>query len=111
MSDTILATANRLLRATPWGHSVNPLYEIRNILDDCLTPEILPHLLEKQGITDFSSKSGETINKKRLYFDLLDYAGEVVMARVAHELSHEEIMLVLNRVRQFMIARGLDEED
>lgn len=87
---------------------MDPLFEVARILDSCFTTETLDRLVSPiQKTESYPDKTREGI-KARLSVELFEYAGEVVMGALKRELTPSEIMLIMNRVKQFMIARGMD---
>lgn len=79
---------------------------VSGILSSCLTTETLKRFYQSasDGINSFEDKG----IKAKLSGDLMEYAGEVVAEELKRDLEPEEVMLVYNRVRQFLVARGLD---
>jgi hypothetical protein len=51
---------------------------------------------------------GNRSEKTKLFVGLLEHAGEVLTGELNRELTPDEVILVYNRVQQFLIARGLE---
>ena len=51
---------------------------------------------------------GDRSEKTKLFVVLLEHAGEVLTGELKRDLSPDEVILVYNRVQQFLIARGLE---
>jgi hypothetical protein len=46
--------------------------------------------------------------KNQLFVELLEHAGRIVIGKLNRELAPDEVMLIYNRVNQFITARGYD---
>jgi hypothetical protein len=79
------------------------LLVVGQILDSCLTTETLNWL----SLPEDKWKN-HTEKKTKLFIELLEYAGNVVTEKLKRDLEPDEVILAYNRVRQFLIARGLD---
>jgi hypothetical protein len=81
---------------------------VSGILGDCLSTETLQRLYPAYS----SWKGGRSfLNsevKQKLFEELITHAGRVVTEELERELTPDEVMLVYNRVKQFLIARGFD---
>jgi hypothetical protein len=55
-----------------------------------------------------SPKEKQESIKNQLFVELLEHVGRTVMGKLNRELAPDEVMLVYNRVKQFMTARGYD---
>jgi hypothetical protein len=82
---------------------MNHLFQVARVLDSCLTTETLNKfvLLGSKG-------NGEVGRNGKLFADLLEYAGQKVMEDLKRDLSPDEVILIFNRIQQFLIARGLN---
>jgi hypothetical protein len=87
---------------------MNRLVIVGQILDSYLTTETLNRLSPAIDNGLFFSKQKLKGDTRKLFVDLLEHAGEVVMADLKRDLSADEVILIFNRVKQFLIARGLD---
>ena len=87
---------------------INRLFQVGQIVDSCLTTETLEKLYPSARMGFVFLEENELGARKKLFIDLLELSGEAVGKELGRELWSDEVILVYNRVRQFMIARGLD---
>ena len=84
------------------------LMRVSGILSKCLTTEAFrrfcPSGEKGNGGKVFGAKEG----RNNIFVKLLEYAGEIVTGELKRELVPEEVILVYNRVEQFLIARGVE---
>lgn len=78
---------------------------VSGILSSCLTTETLKRFYPSGSGSKPLMDNGL---KAKLSGDLMEYAGEVIAEELKRDLEPDEVMLVYNRVRQFLVARGLD---
>jgi hypothetical protein len=83
---------------------MDKLSEVARILDDCLTNETLKRLAS--GVIADRDINGEDL-KRKFFVSLLEHAGEAVMVKLNRELSPGEVILIFNRVKQFLTIREL----
>jgi len=81
---------------------------VGQILSKCLTTEIL-----QKYCPSWKKGNGDNViwdrgEKTKLFVELLEHAGEVLTGELKRDLSPDEVILVYNRVQQFLIARGLE---
>ena len=81
---------------------------ISEILSTCLTTEAVLSLRPVTQPEMASPKEEKESVKNQLFVELLEHAGRIVMGKLNRELAPDEVMLVYNRVKQFMTARGYD---
>jgi len=84
------------------------LMRISEILSTCLTTEAVLSLRPVIQPEMASPKEEKESVKNQLFVELLEHAGRIVMGKLNRELAPDEVMLVYNRVKQFMTARGYD---
>jgi hypothetical protein len=82
---------------------MNHLFQVARVLDSCLTTETLKKLAPMG-----SKGNGDIGRNGKLFADLLEYAGQKVMEELKRDLASDEVILIFNRIQQFLIARGLD---
>lgn len=87
---------------------MNNLIQVGQIVDACLTDEILKKLYPPANQSAALPEKVDLGSRNKLFVDLLEYSGGVTESELGRKLLSDEVMLVYNRVRQFMIARGLD---
>lgn len=103
----ICERAFRVLKVESKESVMDELVRIGEILSRCLTTETLKRFCV------YDSNEGvlyERVSGSRSLISVLvmNYAAEVVVEEVQRNLTPEEVVLVYNRVRQFLTARGLD---
>jgi len=81
---------------------------ISEILSSCLTTEAVLSLRPVIHAEMVSPKEKKESIKNQLFVELLEHAGRIVMGKLNRELAPDEVMLIYNRVNQFMTARGYD---
>ena len=84
------------------------LMRVSEILSSCLTTEAVLSLRPVIQPEMASPKEEKESIKNQLFVELFEHAGQIVMGKLNRELAPDEVMLVYNRVRQFMTARGYD---
>ena len=84
------------------------LMRISEILSTCLTTEAVLSLRPVIQPEMASPKEEKESIKNQLFVELFEHAGQIVMGKLNRELAPDEVMLVYNRVKQFMTARGFD---
>jgi hypothetical protein len=82
---------------------MNHIFQVARVLDSCLTTETL-----NKFVLLASKDNGEVGRNGKLFADLLEYSGQKVMEDLKRDLSSDEVILIFNRIQQFLIARGLD---
>jgi hypothetical protein len=82
--------------------------KISEILSSCLTTEAVQSLCPATHTEMVSPTEEKRIIKNQLFVELLEYAGQIVMGKLNRELAPDEVILIYNRVNQFMTARGYD---
>jgi len=73
-----------------------------------LTTEILQKYCPSWHIGNGGKVFGGKGEKNKLFVELLEHAGEVLNGELNRKLTSDEVILVYNRVQQFLIARGLE---
>ncbi len=81
---------------------------VGQILSKCLTTEILQKYCPSWKKGNGDNVMGDKGEKTKLFVELLEHAGEVLAGELKRDLSPDEVILVYNRVQQFLIARGLE---
>ena len=84
------------------------LMKVSEILSSCLTTEAVLSLRPVIQPEMASPKEEKESIKNQLFVELFEHAGQIVMCKLNRELAPDEVMLVYNRVKQFMTARGFD---
>jgi hypothetical protein len=84
------------------------LMKISGILSSCLTTEAVLSLRPVIHAEMVSPTEKKESIKNQLFVELLEHAGQIVMGKLNRELAPDEVMLIYNRVNQFMTARGYD---
>ena len=87
---------------------IDRLLRVGQILDSCLTTETLKNIYPPTRVDIVPFEEGERGAENQLFVNLLEHSGEVVVRELGRELASDEVMMAFNRVRQFLIARGLD---
>jgi hypothetical protein len=87
---------------------VDQLVLVGQILSKCLTTEILQKYCPSWKKGNGNNAMGDRSEKTKLFVVLLEHAGEVLTGELKRDLSPDEVILVYNRVQQFLIARGLE---
>jgi hypothetical protein len=84
------------------------LMRVSEILSSCLTTEAVQSLRPVIHTEMGSPQEKKESIKNQLFVELLEHAGRKVMDKLNRELAPDEVMLIYNRVKQFMTARGYD---
>jgi len=84
------------------------LMKISEILSSCLTTEAVLSLRPVIQLEMASATEIKESIKNQLFVELLEHAGRIVMGKLNRELAPDEVMLIYNRVNQFITARGYD---
>ena len=84
------------------------LMRISEILSSCLTTEAVQCLRPVIHAEMGSPQEKKESIKNQLFVELLEHAGRIVEGKLNRGLAPDEVMLVFNRVKQFMTARGYD---
>jgi hypothetical protein len=87
---------------------INRLLCVGQIVDTYLTDETLKKLYSPAYMDEVLPEKVDMGARNKLFVDLLEYSGGATERELGRNLLSDEVMLVYNRVRQFMIARGLD---
>jgi hypothetical protein len=78
------------------------------MISKCLTTEILQKYYPTWKKGNGDNVMGDKSEKTKLFVELLEHAGEELTGELKRDLSPDEVILVYNRVQQFLIARGLE---
>ena len=81
---------------------------VGQMLSKCLTTEILQKYYPSWQKGNGGKVIADKGERNKLFVELLEHAGEVLTGELKRDLSPDEVILVYNRVQQFLIARGLD---
>jgi len=81
---------------------------VGQILSKCLTTEILQKYCPSWKKVNGDNVMRDKGEKNKLFVELLEHAGEVLNGELKRDLTPDEVILVYNRVQQFLIARGLE---
>jgi len=81
---------------------------VGQMISKCLTTEILQKYCPSWKKGNGNNSMGDRNEKIKLFVVLLEHAGEVLTGELKRDLSPDEVILVYNRVQQFLIARGLE---
>ncbi len=87
---------------------MDQLVLVGQMLSKCLTTEILQKYCPSWKKGNGDNVMGDKGEKTKLFVELLEHAGEVLTEELKRDLSPDEVILVYNRVQQFLIARGLE---
>ena len=87
---------------------MDQLVLVGQILSKCLTTEILQKYCPSWKKGNGDNVMGDRGEKTKLFLELLEHAGEVLAGELKRDLTPDEVILVYNRVQQFLVARGLD---
>jgi hypothetical protein len=87
---------------------VDQLVLVGQMISKCLTTEILQKYCPSWKKGNGNNSMGDRNEKIKLFVVLLEHAGEVLTGELKRDLSPDEVILVYNRVQQFLIARGLE---
>ena len=81
---------------------------VGQILSKCLTTEILQKYCPSWKKVYGDNVMRDKGEKTKLFVELLEHAGKELTGELKRDLSPDEVILVYNRVQQFLIARGLE---
>lgn len=84
------------------------LLRVSQILTNCLTTETLQKYCPTWKKGNIGRGIGDKGVRNKLFVDLFEHSGVAVAGALNRKLTRDEVTLLYNRVRQFMIARGLD---
>ena len=87
---------------------MDQLVLVGQMISKCLTTEILQKYCPSWKKGNGNNSMGDRNEKIKLFVVLLEHAGEVLTGELKRDLSPDEVILVYNRVQQFLIARGLE---
>jgi hypothetical protein len=87
---------------------VDQLVLVGQMISKCLTTEVLQKYCPAWKKGNGDNVMGDKGEKTKLFVELLEHSGKVLNGELKRELTPDEVILVYNRVQQFLIARGLE---
>ena len=85
---------------------MDELVLVGQIISECLTTEVLQKYYPSWKKENVGKVSAYREGKNMLFAELLEHSGQILMRELKRELTPDEVILVYNRVQQFLIARG-----
>jgi hypothetical protein len=86
---------------------MDKLLVVGQILNTCLTTETLNRLSPSATCNRVFSDQTIAEVKRKLFVDLLEHVGRIVQEELNRDASPDEVILIFNRVKQFLTAREL----